>query len=49
MIGNEEEFTACLGFDVAGVDENISNIEIDSFKASATMVTGRIAADECWV
>ncbi len=33
MIGNEEDFTACLGFDVAGVDENISNIEIDSFKA----------------
>ncbi|MCP4783267.1 MAG: sugar kinase [Fuerstiella sp.] len=33
MIGNEEDFTACLGFDVAGVDENISNIEIDSFKS----------------
>ncbi len=33
MIGNEEDFTACLGFEVAGVDENISNIEIDSFKA----------------
>ena len=33
MIGNEEDFTACLGFEVEGVDENISNIEIDSFKA----------------
>ena len=32
MIGNEEDFTACLGFEVEGVDENISNIEIDSFK-----------------
>jgi 2-dehydro-3-deoxygluconokinase len=33
MIGNEEDFTACLGFKVEGVDENISSIEIDAFKA----------------
>jgi 2-dehydro-3-deoxygluconokinase len=33
MIGNEEDFTACLGFEVEGVDENISAIEIDKFKA----------------
>ena len=32
MIGNEEDFTACLGFEVEGVDENISHIEIYSFK-----------------
>ncbi len=32
MIGNEEDFTACLGFEVEGVDENISAIEIDKFK-----------------
>lgn len=32
MIGNEEDFTACLGFEVEGVDEKISHIEIDSFK-----------------
>ena len=32
MIGNEEDFTACLGFEVDGLDENISNIEIDAFK-----------------
>ncbi len=32
MIGNEEDFTACLGFEVEGVDEHISNIETDSFK-----------------
>jgi len=31
MIGNEEDFTACLGFEVDGVDENISTIEIDAF------------------
>ena len=32
MIGNEEDFTACLGFEVEGMDENISSINIDSFK-----------------
>jgi 2-dehydro-3-deoxygluconokinase len=31
MIGNEEDFTACLGFEVKGVDENISEIEVGSF------------------
>ncbi|MCP3916860.1 MAG: sugar kinase [bacterium] len=41
MIGNEEDFTACLRFEVAGVDENISNIEIDSFKA---MIETAVAA-----
>ncbi len=32
MIGNEEDFTASLGFEVEGVDENISHIETDAFK-----------------
>lgn len=32
MVGNEEDYTASLGFEVEGVDENISSIEIDSFK-----------------
>lgn len=32
MIGNEEDFTACLGFEVEGVDDNIRGIEVDSFK-----------------
>jgi 2-dehydro-3-deoxygluconokinase len=41
MIGNEEDFTACLGFEVEGVDENISNIEIDKFKA---MIEKAVAA-----
>jgi len=31
MIGNEEDFTAALGFEVEGVDENISAIEVGSF------------------
>ncbi len=33
MIGNEEDFTASLGFEVAGVSEHITGLEVDSFKA----------------
>jgi 2-dehydro-3-deoxygluconokinase len=32
MIGNEEDFTACLGFEVEGLDRNITRIETDAFK-----------------
>lgn len=32
MLGNEEDFTACLGFEVEGLDENISNIKVESFR-----------------
>jgi 2-dehydro-3-deoxygluconokinase len=32
MIGNEEDFTACLGFDVPGVDPNLSDLKVESFK-----------------
>lgn len=32
MIGNEEDFTASLGFEVEGVDHNISQIETEAFK-----------------
>jgi 2-dehydro-3-deoxygluconokinase len=32
MIGNEEDFTACLGFKVEGVDEHISKIDVTAFK-----------------
>ena len=43
MIGNEEDFTACLGFEVEGVDENISNIEVDSFKNMIKTAVGEYA------
>ena len=33
MIGNEEDFTASLGFEVDGVDENLSALELSSFAA----------------
>jgi len=32
MIGNEEDFTACLGLEVEGADQNLTNLEVDSFK-----------------
>jgi 2-dehydro-3-deoxygluconokinase len=32
MIGNEEDFTACLGFHVEGADENLLHIDITAFK-----------------
>jgi 2-dehydro-3-deoxygluconokinase len=31
MLGNEEDFTACLGFEVAGVDESLSRLDPKSF------------------
>lgn len=33
MIGNEEDYTASLGFEVEGVDHNISEIDTSAFKA----------------
>jgi len=32
MIGNEEDFTACLGFEVKGLDANITRIETEAFQ-----------------
>jgi len=36
MIGNEEDFTASLGFEVEGADANLSHIETDAFKKMIT-------------
>jgi len=33
MIGNEEDFTASLGFEVEGLDENLSALQVDKFAA----------------
>ncbi len=32
MIGNEEDFTACLGFEIEGVDEGLTALELGNFK-----------------
>ncbi len=33
MIGNEEDFTACLGFEVPGNDESLTELNLDGYKA----------------
>jgi 2-dehydro-3-deoxygluconokinase len=40
MIGNEEDFTAALGFRVAGVDEHLTVLPVDAFEA----MIGQVAA-----
>jgi 2-dehydro-3-deoxygluconokinase len=32
MIGNEEDFTACLGFEIEGADHNLTDLEVEAFK-----------------
>jgi 2-dehydro-3-deoxygluconokinase len=32
MLGNEEDFTACLGFKVEGLDEQHSKLEVENFR-----------------
>ncbi len=32
MIGNEEDFTACLGLEVEGADENLTDLDVSSFQ-----------------
>lgn len=33
MIGNEEDFTASLGFEIEGVDENLTDLDTGAFRA----------------
>ena len=40
MIGNEEDFTAALGFEVPELDHEISQIDLSSFKAMIAEVVG---------
>jgi len=41
MIGNEEDFTACLGFEVKGLDHNLANLPTEAFQQ---MITQAVAA-----
>lgn len=43
MIGNEEDFTACLGFKVEGVDENLSSLPVENFKKMIQLATKEFA------
>ncbi|WP_193606609.1 sugar kinase [Nocardioides lijunqiniae] len=42
MIGNEEDFTASLGFDVEHVDEHLRTLPIDSFAAMVNTVAQKM-------
>jgi len=33
MIGNEEDFTAALGFEVEGMDEHHSKLDVENFRS----------------
>ena len=39
MLGNEEDFTACLGFEVEGIDENLSQLDTDKFRCMIQRAT----------
>ena len=39
MLGNEEDFTACLGFEVPGTSSDLSHLEVAGFKAMIDEVT----------
>ena len=41
MLGNEEDFTACLGLEVEGVDEHLTELDSASFRA----MIGRASAE----
>jgi 2-dehydro-3-deoxygluconokinase len=40
MIGNEEDFTACLGFEVEGVDEHLGSLEVEAFQRMIERAVG---------
>lgn len=41
MIGNEEDFIACLGFEVEGTDSNLKDINIDGYQKMINQVAAR--------
>lgn len=41
MIGNEEDFTACLGFEVEGLDEHHSKLEVENFRRMIERAVGQ--------
>lgn len=39
MLGNEEDFTACLGFEVPGAHEDLSSLDVSAFKTMIRAAT----------
>ena len=46
MLGNEEDFTACLGIEVPGGDPSFASVEMDNFKAMIEQVRRGIHQSE---
>ena len=42
MIGNEEDFTACLGFKIEGNDENLKELNIEGYKKMIGVKTATV-------
>ena len=42
MLGNEEDFTACLGLEVEGVDENLTELDTDDVQGDDRAGVGRV-------
>ncbi|HEX7318491.1 MAG TPA: sugar kinase [Pyrinomonadaceae bacterium] len=43
MIGNEEDFTACLGFEVEGLDEHHSKLDVSNFRKMIERAVGEFS------
>ena len=43
MIGNEEDFTACLGFEVEGLDEHHSKLDVGNFRKMIERAVGEFS------
>lgn len=41
MLGNEEDFTACLGLDVAGVDRDLTSLNTEAYEAMIKEATAQ--------
>lgn len=41
MIGNEEDFSACLGIEIDGIDENLNQLPVASYKKMMQGITDR--------
>jgi 2-dehydro-3-deoxygluconokinase len=39
MIGNEEDFSAALGFDIPGTNENLAQLDVENFRKMISQVT----------
>ena len=48
MLGNEEDFSAALGFEVAGVDANLSALDPERFGAMMEQVARRRTRTSAW-